>query len=351
MSKQHKLMGAVSFLIINLILVTILGACAPAGPSQAEEFYKTNTVTMIAPAKAGGATDFSARLIADQWAEASGGGTMRVINVSEAGGIVGVNQVYNAEPDGLTIGVGSMGSRVAGPMVYKDPGMQFDSTKFNYLVQYADEPWCFAISPLLPYNSITELQQAKGLKLSGQSKTSGDTIGNALISYLFDLDAIVITGYGGAAEIGPACAKGELDGQSQSAGTLIKQADQGFVKPAILSLSFRRATLFPDAPAISEAMNLTPDQENMLKIFSLANSAAHTVYATPGIPADRLDYLRDSFAKMMDQPGFQEGVTNRFGSFTTPLTGDEVSSIINDLAAIPQADIDKIQQAIAKYIK
>ena len=75
-----------------------------SGASTAQAPYPSKSVTLIVPAAAGGPTDTVARLMAEAIGR-SLGQTIVVENRAGASGVIGLEHVAKAPPDGLTIGV------------------------------------------------------------------------------------------------------------------------------------------------------------------------------------------------------------------------------------------------------
>ena len=90
----------------------LLGAAAMAAlfvtGAQAQSAYPSDTVKIVVPYSAGGVTDFYARLIAPELQE-KWGQTVIVENKPGSGSLVGAMEVGSADPDGLTILLGSYG--------------------------------------------------------------------------------------------------------------------------------------------------------------------------------------------------------------------------------------------------
>src|SRR5437588_6210592 len=88
----------------GLILLVALTALAVADGAQAQ-FYKGKTITMIVNYPAGGPTDIEGRIVAQHLpAHIPGNPTIVIRNVGGAGGIIGSNQLGEAQPNGDTIG-------------------------------------------------------------------------------------------------------------------------------------------------------------------------------------------------------------------------------------------------------
>ena len=73
----------------------------PAGGGADADQWPARGISLIVPFKAGGDTDYYARLYA-QYLEKELGVTVTVVNTEGAGGSVGAESVASADPDGYT---------------------------------------------------------------------------------------------------------------------------------------------------------------------------------------------------------------------------------------------------------
>src|SRR5262249_57412581 len=90
---------------------------APGGAATAQA-YPDRPIKLVVPFPAGGATDTSARLVA-QRLQASLGQTIVIENQGGAGGTIGTRQVARAVPDGYTLLMGSIGTFGSQPLLYR----------------------------------------------------------------------------------------------------------------------------------------------------------------------------------------------------------------------------------------
>jgi tripartite-type tricarboxylate transporter receptor subunit TctC len=74
----------------------------PVRADGAAEYYKGRTVSFVVGSGPGGGNDSHARLLAPHLGAALGASVV-VENRPGAGGLLALNQVYGAAPDGLTI--------------------------------------------------------------------------------------------------------------------------------------------------------------------------------------------------------------------------------------------------------
>ena len=81
--------------------------------------YPDKPVTIIVPFAAGGNTDAFARLVAQELDTALGQRFI-VDNKAGAGGNLGMGQLARSEPDGYTLGMGTVSTHAINPTLYKN---------------------------------------------------------------------------------------------------------------------------------------------------------------------------------------------------------------------------------------
>ena len=69
----------------------------------------------------------------------------------------------------------------------------------------------------------------------------------------------------------------------------------------------KRSALLPDVPTLYEALKLDKEQEWWLDFRAELNEYGRVLLTMPGIPADRLAYLRASIAQGADRSGRDRG--------------------------------------------
>lgn len=321
-------------------------AVKPAPSVSAADFYKDNTVTIVVGFKAGGGTDTAARLIAAFWPDVTGG-TVKIKNMPGGEGVLAANTVYSAKPDGLTLGVYTIGS-MAGAALFKDPAVKFDIGKFSYMGLFGQEAEAFAVSSKLPYKSVAELQKVKGLKFGATGFKP--EMGCSMVIHLFKLpDGAVITGFPSGPEIGLACGKGELDGMVLSMSSIKAEIDKGFVKP-MLTLDSKRSPWYPDQPSIVELVKPTPEEQKLLDIY-LPLVGGRLLFGPGDVPEDRVKFLRETLVKIVSSEGFKKLAEAYWKVVEPAVPGGEVAATMAKLKAIPEADVTTFSKVVAKYVR
>ncbi|MEJ8855768.1 tripartite tricarboxylate transporter substrate binding protein [Variovorax robiniae] len=125
-----------------------------AASAQIPEGWPSRPVTFVVPFAPGGGTDIAARLLSVRLGK-KWGQSVVVDNRTGAGGIVGMDAVAKAKPDGYTFLIGNVGTQSINPSLYK---MQYDPDKaFAPVSLFADLPFAFVINPSVPAKTPKEL--------------------------------------------------------------------------------------------------------------------------------------------------------------------------------------------------
>ena len=103
--------------------------------------YPRDDVEIIVPFSTGGGFDAYARLSVTNW-EKQLNGTIVVTNVEGGGGITGMTQIYNAEPDGHTFGIYDSYQAMT-QQIGKNP--QFDIREMSYIGSITNTPGAFVV--------------------------------------------------------------------------------------------------------------------------------------------------------------------------------------------------------------
>src|SRR5665647_157667 len=85
---------------------------------------------------------------------------------------------------------------------------------------------------------------------------------------------------------------------STSANSYVKAGNA----KAIGQVGLKRSQFFADLPTAIEAGKLTPEQEYWMTLRTSVDALGRVIVTTPGIPQDRLDYLRAAVKTMLTDP-------------------------------------------------
>ena len=129
--------------------------CATAHAAARDSTYPDHPVRLVVPAPSGGSVDVMARLLARQ-IETQLGQTIVVDNRGGANGIIGIDIVSKAPPDGYTL-LSSASVFAINPAMYRK--LPYDTEKdFVPIANFANGPgYVFVAHPSVPASTLKEL--------------------------------------------------------------------------------------------------------------------------------------------------------------------------------------------------
>lgn len=131
------------------------GLCAvAAGPASAE--FPERPVSLVVAYSPGGSSDLAARTFANA-AERYLDGNIVVQNRAGAGGIVGTDHVYNADPNGYSLLLARVATLAVAPALQDVP---YDPEAFTYLGLISKDPYTCVTAANKPYESLADLKNA-----------------------------------------------------------------------------------------------------------------------------------------------------------------------------------------------
>jgi tripartite-type tricarboxylate transporter receptor subunit TctC len=146
--------GSVSQWLFRALIPCVLGVMTQIVGAQ-NISYPTHAVTIVVPFAAGGATDITARLIAEGLSK-KWGQPVVVENKPGAGGNLGSESVMRASPDGYTLLLGVTGSHSINVSLYKK--LRYDPRKdFKAITLATVFPNVIAVNNDIPANNLQEL--------------------------------------------------------------------------------------------------------------------------------------------------------------------------------------------------
>jgi tripartite-type tricarboxylate transporter receptor subunit TctC len=101
----------------RLVLMLVSAACLAAGPAAAQDKYPSRPIKVLVPYAPGGAVDIVTRIVTEQMRQTLGQ-TFVVENKPGAYGILAIQDMARARPDGYTIMFGNNNANVITPILY-----------------------------------------------------------------------------------------------------------------------------------------------------------------------------------------------------------------------------------------
>ena len=257
----------------------------------------------------GGGYDLYARMIAPYLA-ARLGATVLVENRDGAGGLAALSAMLVRPADGLTIMHASAEAAILSQMLAR-PGVTWDVSTLNWLAKTSMAPKLWYVGANARYPSIADAAKADRLTWSATGPADNISDVAAIISYVAGLKSKIVVGYRGAGDMSLAVMRNEADAGILSADSALPHVLNNSIKPVAI-FSAQRWPHLPNVPTLSEAVVVPADKTWIVDLRQRIGEAQRAMVAAPGVPADRVEFLRNAFAQVLTNPALiEEGAKTR----------------------------------------
>ena len=292
--------------IFSAYVVGFLGAALLAPPAAADsvaDFYKGKTVTLTMGTRPGGSFQIYGQLFATHMPKHIPGKPTIVPNfMPGAGGTKAANYIYSAAAqDG-----GQLLLSHAIPLAEKlrPKGLKFKSDKFQWLGSFSAITQVLALWHEAPVKSLDEAKKKEAV-LSSFAKNHLTYQYASLVNTTLGTKFKIITGYRGGAKNNLAMQQGETHGWTPSWGNLNGTKPEwlsGKKVNILLLFAFDRLPQLPNVPTLGELVE--PKYKDVVDFIVAGTPIARSIAVGPGVPSERVDALREAFARTVADPAF-----------------------------------------------
>jgi tripartite-type tricarboxylate transporter receptor subunit TctC len=283
------------------LLVTTLQAAAQTFPSR--------PMTMVIPFAAGGPQDQIGRVMGQRMSDILGQQIV-IENVGGAGGMTGSKRVADAQPDGYTFVLASVGTHAQSQTMYKRP-LYNAATDFTPVGLIAETPIALITRKDLPPNNLKDFAtyaKANQSKMQYGSAGAGSAthLGCVVLNYVIGVD-ITHVPYRGTGPAMQDLLGGRIDYLCEIVNAAKPQIDAGTVK-AIAIMTKERSPALP---------NLATGVEQ-----GVANLEAYTwsaIFMPKGAPAAVVNRVNGAMVQAMKTPTVREAL----GQAGAQVVGDD----------------------------
>jgi tripartite-type tricarboxylate transporter receptor subunit TctC len=290
---------------MSLRLLVIAAAFCGIAMSDAvaeSNFYQGKQGRLFTMGSPGGGYDAYTRIVST-FLEKRIGAKLLPSNEPAAGGLVAMNRMINAAPDGLTLLL-TGGEAIVTAQLYGLPGVNYDVRKQVFLARVSGEDKVAVVGKPSPIKSIADLAKLDRQALwAGSGKADNNSDISAIMCYALSAKCKIIIGYKGTGGMNIAIQRGEVDGRviSDEAAALYAGSSEMRV---ITVLARQRSENFPGIPTIFESGGISAEGERLLDWRASIASLGRVILVTPGTPPDRVEYLRKELAQILRDPAF-----------------------------------------------
>ncbi|HEX5213721.1 MAG TPA: tripartite tricarboxylate transporter substrate binding protein [Pseudolabrys sp.] len=285
---------------LTILLSAAVLALATLGAS-AQDKYPNRPIKVLVPYAPGGATDITARIVADEFQKITGQSFV-VINKPGAFGMLAIDEMVKAAPDGYTLMIGNVTTNAITPILYKNK-LNFDYTqKVTAVTNLVDVPAFLLVTTAddFPVKTLPELI-AYAKKNPGKIKYG--TVGNGSyphydMAYFAkragDLDMAALPNKNGASGVIQDMLRGDVQAAFLNVGSAAGMVKAGKFR-ALAMVNHTRLADYPDVPTMKE-----------VGYADVGTIAWNGLFAPAATPKPVLDQLFAIVAKAVASPEVQE---------------------------------------------
>jgi tripartite-type tricarboxylate transporter receptor subunit TctC len=272
-----------------LCVVPVLTLCGTT--AALAQVYPTHALHIVIGFPPGGAIDTIARVIAPKMA-AELGQSVVVENKPGAGGVIGMQAVARAEPDGYTIFMGTMGNFSITPAITKD--LPYNVTKdFAPVTEVASSGFVIYVNPQLPIKTVSNLiayakANPAGVNFSSSGNGGLPHMAGEMFASTAGIKMTHVPYKGSSPSVNDVVA-GQVQLTFEAVAVGLQHVKGGRLR-ALATMGPQRLAVLPDVPTVAE----TIPGFNVTNWFGMAVPA--------GTQAQRIDRLQKSVVNALKQP-------------------------------------------------
>jgi tripartite-type tricarboxylate transporter receptor subunit TctC len=332
---------AFAMLSVLSLLATPTGGVAA---ETAAAFYDGAKIRWIVPYRPGGGYDQYTRLIAPYF-EKYTGARVEIVNMPGAGGLKGAVETFRSPSDGLHIGILN-GSGLVANAIAGSEGAAYDVTTFSYIGRISAEERVFVVSDISGLRTFADIRGAAAPVVIGATGQGGSSYLDSLLSaQALGYGQRLIAGFDSSADVRLALLRGDVAGMWGTVGSAADGIAAGEFH-AVLRTGTAPDPLLEGVPSVTDfAGELDAGANALVEAWLALADVGRPLAGPPGIPEDRLAFLREALRAAMSDPEFvaQSGAVARELSY---LPGEALLAEVRSALEVEGAAREALAAAI-----
>lgn len=276
------------------LLAQSLAVATCAAPAVWAQSYPSRPIRIVIGFPPGGGIDIVARLLAPKLSESLGQAVV-IDNKPGANGVLGMDTVAKAAPDGHTVLLGTLGNFSVNPALY--PNLPYQNSQLAPLTLLASVSFVLFVNPALPWRTLDDLMAQgranPGILNFGSSGSGGlPHLTGELFAKAAGLRMTHVPYKGSALSINDVMS-GQLQMTFEAAAAGLQHVKTGRLR-ALTSLGPQRLPFLSDVPTAAET----------LPGFQVVNW--YGMACPAGTPREHLAKLHEHIARALAQPDIRD---------------------------------------------
>ncbi|HEY4135826.1 MAG TPA: hypothetical protein VGO34_11490 [Alphaproteobacteria bacterium] len=321
-----------------------------ADDAKVAAFYKGNTVYMTIGSAPGGSFDLYGRIVGKYLAKyIPGNPTVVPQNLPGAGGYIAASKIAVTAPQDGTYIAGIPPGVIMDPLL-ADPSKAPKPLQLSYLGNAAPNiESCFlrTDAPAKTFEDVFD----KEIILGVTGTTAGSAYGYALLlRNILGLKLKIVAGYVSTTDIILAMDRNEVQAMCNvSYLNIIATKPEWFSTNSVHALAYQGTKVLTEKemagarPVASYAK--TDEQRQILTLYDRQGDFGRPYVTGAKVPPERVAALRTALMKAFNDPELRQEIVSR-GLEVSPMSGEELQKIVEDIYATPPEVLQKIHAAL-----
>jgi tripartite-type tricarboxylate transporter receptor subunit TctC len=286
------------------ILVAALGVGAAVPAAGQGEAWPARPVRIIVPYAPGGATDITARHVANRLNEITGQPVV-VDNRAGASGIIAIELAAKSSADGYTLLVGNVSTNAINETTFAHQLKIKPSQALTGVTNLIELPHMFVAPSTVPAKNMREFvawakTQPGKVNFGSSGVGSYPHLDGVRLARAAGFEATHIPYKGGAAQMLPGIAAGEVQYMLINLASGLPFVQSGRIK-ALASTTDKRLTQLPDVPTMAE-----------MGLPGIGTNAWNGMFAPAAVPKAVLTRIHARVKSLMEAPQMRETLAKSF---------------------------------------
>jgi tripartite-type tricarboxylate transporter receptor subunit TctC len=271
-------------------------ALAPVASVNAAEWAPTRPIRLVVPYGPGGSSDFIARLIAKEMSDSLGQQVV-VDNKGGGSGVIAMQDVARAAPDGYTIVLGHVGVLAVNPSMFAK--LPYDSDRdFVPVTHLVNVPMIFVVNSQVPAKNLKDfvsLAKSKPGQLNYGSAGNGSAghLAFEMLKQATGIDVVHVPYKGTGAQLNDLLSN-TTEAASAGVPPFLPHMKSGRIRALAIG-STQRIPLLPDLPTVAE-----------LGYPNFESSQWFGLLAPKGTPQEVIARLHKDAVKALNSPNVKQ---------------------------------------------
>lgn len=327
-----------------LAAALVFSGASVAKAETAAEFYKDKTLKIVFGFGVGGTYGKYSQILAQYLAPYLGAKKIITQSMPGAGGLKATNFVYNVgSKDGLTLFMPP--DTIVISELLRPKAVKYKSNGFTWLGTAVQSN---SVIGIRGDAGITKIDDLKGKEVIMGSTGQGSQtfLMPKLVNGVYGSKFKIVSGYKGSRKVQLAIEQGEVQGLSVT-WLSWKSAHEdwfksGFAK-AVIQIGVEKEADLPNVPMLADLVS--GEDRKIVNFMATMGPIGRGLAVPPGVPADRIAFLRTAFEKAVADPNFVVNAEKRKLRVKSA-TGPVLQTIVKDSLDVPEKTLERARSII-----